>query len=108
MRYVTVVTVVPEGQEGGVIDVLQHNPDIRFTGSRPGITQDALDAGAEPGDWPEDDDEPNDFDHIAERQGWNDDTRLDLMRTFIGERGLNEALSDYAAQVAEAENTGKE
>lgn len=48
--------------------------------------------------------EPNDFDHIAERQGWSDGSRLDLMREFIAEHGLNEQLSDYAAEVARREN----
>lgn len=47
-----------------------------------------------------------DFDEIADEQGWNADSMIILLRAFISERGLEEALSEYAQARADEENEG--
>ena len=45
-----------------------------------------------------------DFDEIAEEQGWNTQSLLSIMRGFISERGLSEALGERAREIADEEN----
>jgi hypothetical protein len=42
---------------------------------------------------------------IATRQGWSDDTLLDLCLGYINRQGDNDAFSDYLTSIAEEENS---
>lgn len=44
------------------------------------------------------------FDQIATEQGWSLDSRIAVIRGFISEHGLESALADSAARVAQEEN----
>jgi hypothetical protein len=44
------------------------------------------------------------FEDIAEAQGWNTDTQLQVLRQYISNQQDEAALSDYAEGVAEREN----
>lgn len=46
------------------------------------------------------------FGAIAERQGWNQDSRESVLMSFIRERGLMPGLSIYARDTAYVENEG--
>ena len=50
--------------------------------------------------------EDNAFDRIGYEQGWSDDTKLDLLRAFIAEKGLDDDLVEWAQKKADEENAG--
>jgi hypothetical protein len=53
----------------------------------------------------EDDESSEDFDEIAEEQGWDDTSMLTILRGFITERGLSEELGKRAREIADRENS---
>lgn len=46
-----------------------------------------------------------DFDKIAERQGWNDQSLLFILREFISKAGLQDALNTFASEKADEESS---
>jgi hypothetical protein len=65
MNYRTIIAVVPADEADAILRVLHRNDDIRFAGSVPGITPDALAAGAQPEDWGDEDLDPQLAESIA-------------------------------------------
>lgn len=49
-----------------------------------------------------------DFDEIADQQGWNAHTCLQLCREFISKVGMQEALDVFAQEKADEENVDAE
>jgi hypothetical protein len=45
-----------------------------------------------------------DFDEIAEQQGWNDQTLIQILRQFITEVGMSDDLNRFAQETAAVEN----
>jgi hypothetical protein len=45
------------------------------------------------------------FEEIAEAQGWNAETQLDVLRQYVSNQQDEAALSDFAEGVAERENS---
>jgi hypothetical protein len=45
------------------------------------------------------------FEEIAEAQGWNENTQLELLRQYISNQQDDAALSDFAEDIALEENT---
>lgn len=61
MRYYrTIIAVVPVEDADGIVRVLRRNDDILFATSIPGVTAEALAAGAHPEDWDDDEDDEDD------------------------------------------------
>jgi hypothetical protein len=45
-----------------------------------------------------------DFDEIAEQQGWNAQTLVDILREYISNQHCDDALDDFAREKANEEN----
>lgn len=46
----------------------------------------------------------NNWENTAAEQGWNEDSKLSVLESFIEENGLWDKLAEFAESVAEEEN----
>jgi hypothetical protein len=68
-NYATVTAVVPADEVDDFMRLLSHAEAVRFAASVPYLTLQAVELGAEPGDWDEEDDPENLLQRAMEAPG---------------------------------------